>query len=150
VLVARIEVVGGQTPQVQQVGPAEVARRERASPVEDDRLQTHGPATYLPRLAVQPRPGAPPPSLAGRASPYAVPVGSLRRVAPPFAVAGALAGAAATTRGRATGPGGPDVSAPTRTVPVPASLVLVAERVESRLAELLDTEIERWRALDQD
>ena len=42
------------------------------------------------------------------------------------------------------------MSAPTRTVPVPASLVLVAERVESRLAQLLDTEIERWRALDLD
>jgi geranylgeranyl diphosphate synthase, type I len=42
------------------------------------------------------------------------------------------------------------MSVPTRTVPVPASLVLVAERVEHRLAELLDTEIERWRALDDD
>ena len=42
------------------------------------------------------------------------------------------------------------MSVPTRTVPVPASLVLVAERVEHRLAELLDTEIERWGALDRD
>src|SRR5215831_20553195 len=42
------------------------------------------------------------------------------------------------------------MSVPTRTVPVPAGLVLVAERVEHRLAELLDTEIERWRALDDD
>jgi geranylgeranyl diphosphate synthase type I len=42
------------------------------------------------------------------------------------------------------------MSAPTRNVPAPASLVLVAERVERRLAELLDGEIERWRALDDD
>jgi len=42
------------------------------------------------------------------------------------------------------------MSAPTRTVPVPASLVLVAGRVEQRLAELLDNEIERWGALDGD
>ena len=42
------------------------------------------------------------------------------------------------------------MSVPTRTVPVPAGLVLVAERVEHRLAELLDTEIERWGALDDD
>ena len=42
------------------------------------------------------------------------------------------------------------MSVPTRTVPVPTSIVLVAERVEHRLAELLDTEIERWGALDRD
>jgi geranylgeranyl diphosphate synthase type I len=42
------------------------------------------------------------------------------------------------------------MSLPTRTVPVPPSLALVAERVEQRLAELLDTEIERWGALDED
>jgi geranylgeranyl diphosphate synthase type I len=42
------------------------------------------------------------------------------------------------------------MSVPTRTVPVPSSLLLVAERVEHRLAELLDTEIERWGALDKD
>jgi len=42
------------------------------------------------------------------------------------------------------------MSVPTRTVPVPAGLVLVAERVEHRLSELLDTEIERWGALDDD
>ena len=42
------------------------------------------------------------------------------------------------------------MSVPTRTVPVPASLVLVAERVERRLADLLDTEIGRWGALDRD
>ena len=40
------------------------------------------------------------------------------------------------------------MSAPTRSVPVPASLLLVAERVERRLGEVLDTEIERWGALD--
>jgi geranylgeranyl diphosphate synthase type I len=40
------------------------------------------------------------------------------------------------------------MSAPTRSVPVPASLLLVAERVEHRLAEVLDLEIERWGALD--
>jgi geranylgeranyl diphosphate synthase type I len=33
-------------------------------------------------------------------------------------------------------------------VPVPASLGLVAERVEHRLREMLDVEIERWSALD--
>jgi hypothetical protein len=38
------------------------------------------------------------------------------------------------------------MSVPTRTVPVPTSIVLVAERVEHRLAELLGTEIERWGA----
>jgi geranylgeranyl diphosphate synthase type I len=42
------------------------------------------------------------------------------------------------------------MSVPTRTVPVPAGLVLVAERVEHRLSELLDSEIERWGALDDD
>ncbi len=42
------------------------------------------------------------------------------------------------------------MSAPTRSVPVPASLQLVAERVEHRLAQLLDAEIERWGALDED
>ena len=42
------------------------------------------------------------------------------------------------------------MSVPTRTVPVPTSIVLVAERVEHRLAELLDTEIERWGTLDRD
>ena len=40
------------------------------------------------------------------------------------------------------------MTAPTRSVPVPASLVLVAERVELRLREMLDAEIERWSALD--
>lgn len=40
------------------------------------------------------------------------------------------------------------MTAPTRSVPVPASLVLVAERVEHRLRTMLDTEIERWAALD--
>jgi geranylgeranyl diphosphate synthase type I len=40
------------------------------------------------------------------------------------------------------------MSAPTRSVPVPASLALVAERVEHRLREVLDVEIERWTALD--
>ena len=40
------------------------------------------------------------------------------------------------------------MTAPTRSVPVPASLVLVAERVEHRLREMLDAEIERWGALD--
>ena len=40
------------------------------------------------------------------------------------------------------------MSAPTRSVPVPASLLLVAERVERRLGEVLDVEIERWGALD--
>ncbi|MEY2423438.1 MAG: geranylgeranyl diphosphate synthase, type [Acidimicrobiaceae bacterium] len=40
------------------------------------------------------------------------------------------------------------MNAPTRSVPVPASLLLVAERVEGRLREMLDAEIERWRALD--
>jgi geranylgeranyl diphosphate synthase type I len=40
------------------------------------------------------------------------------------------------------------MSAPTRTVPVPASLLLVAERVEGRLRTVLDAEIERWGALD--
>jgi geranylgeranyl diphosphate synthase type I len=42
------------------------------------------------------------------------------------------------------------MTVPTRTVPAPPSLVVVAERVERRLADLLDTEIERWRALDRD
>ena len=41
------------------------------------------------------------------------------------------------------------MSAPTRSVPVPASLLLVAERVERRLAEVLDAEIDRWAALDE-
>jgi geranylgeranyl diphosphate synthase type I len=40
------------------------------------------------------------------------------------------------------------MTAPTRSVPVPASLGLVAERVEHRLREMLDVEIERWSALD--
>src|SRR5688500_5333251 len=40
------------------------------------------------------------------------------------------------------------MSAPTRSVPVPASLVLVADRVEHRLREMLEAEIERWSALD--
>jgi geranylgeranyl diphosphate synthase type I len=40
------------------------------------------------------------------------------------------------------------MTAPTRSVPVPASLLLVAERVELRLREMLDAEIERWSALD--
>jgi geranylgeranyl diphosphate synthase type I len=40
------------------------------------------------------------------------------------------------------------MTASTRSVPVPASLVLVAERVEHRLQEMLDAEIERWTALD--
>src|SRR5688500_17140578 len=40
------------------------------------------------------------------------------------------------------------MTAPTRSVPVPASLVLVAERVEHRLRTMLDAEIERWAALD--
>src|SRR5690349_19392619 len=40
------------------------------------------------------------------------------------------------------------MAAGTRNVPAPASLLLVAERVERRLAEMFDTEIERWRALD--
>jgi geranylgeranyl diphosphate synthase type I len=40
------------------------------------------------------------------------------------------------------------MTAPTRSVPVPASLLLVAERVERRLQAMLDTEIERWNALD--
>ncbi len=37
-----------------------------------------------------------------------------------------------------------------RPLPAPASLQLVAERVEGRLRALLDHEIERWRALDPD
>ncbi|HEV3226249.1 MAG TPA: polyprenyl synthetase family protein, partial [Acidimicrobiales bacterium] len=41
------------------------------------------------------------------------------------------------------------MSAPTRSVPVPASLLLVAERVERRLGGLLEVEIERWSALDE-
>ncbi|MEY2404769.1 MAG: geranylgeranyl diphosphate synthase, type [Acidimicrobiaceae bacterium] len=40
------------------------------------------------------------------------------------------------------------MNAPTRSVPVPASLLLVAERVERRLQTMLDIEIERWSALD--
>jgi geranylgeranyl diphosphate synthase type I len=40
------------------------------------------------------------------------------------------------------------MTAPTRSVPVPASLLLVAERVEARLQAMLDAEIERWCALD--
>jgi geranylgeranyl diphosphate synthase type I len=40
------------------------------------------------------------------------------------------------------------MSAPTRSVPVPASLSLVADRVEQRLRDMLDAEIERWAALD--
>lgn len=40
------------------------------------------------------------------------------------------------------------MTAPTRSVPVPASLLLVAERVEQRLRDLLDAEVERWTALD--
>jgi geranylgeranyl diphosphate synthase type I len=40
------------------------------------------------------------------------------------------------------------MTAPTRSVPVPASLVLVAERVEHRLRAMLDAEIDRWSALD--
>src|SRR4029079_7062109 len=40
------------------------------------------------------------------------------------------------------------MNAPTRSVPVPASLLLVAERVERRLATFLDAETERWGALD--
>jgi geranylgeranyl diphosphate synthase type I len=40
------------------------------------------------------------------------------------------------------------MSAPTRTVPVPPSLSLVAARVTDRLRTMLDGEIERWGALD--
>jgi geranylgeranyl diphosphate synthase type I len=40
------------------------------------------------------------------------------------------------------------VTAPVRSVPVPASLATVAERVEARLASLLDGEVDRWSALD--
>ena len=40
------------------------------------------------------------------------------------------------------------MTAPTRSVPVPASLLLVAERVEQCLEAMLDKEIERWNALD--
>jgi len=40
------------------------------------------------------------------------------------------------------------MSAPTRTVPVPASLLLVADRVEERLRAVLDAEIDRWGELD--
>ena len=39
--------------------------------------------------------------------------------------------------------------APTRSVPVPPSLSLVAERVELRLRDALDGEIVRWGALDE-
>ncbi len=42
------------------------------------------------------------------------------------------------------------MTVPTRSVPVPSSLLLVAERVEQRLAALLDSELERWSALDGD
>jgi geranylgeranyl diphosphate synthase type I len=40
------------------------------------------------------------------------------------------------------------MSAGTRNVPAPASLLLVADRVERQLAEKLDAEIGRWRDLD--
>src|SRR4051794_19130863 len=40
------------------------------------------------------------------------------------------------------------MTAPTRRVPVPASLRLVAERVDQRLRVMLDAEIDRWAALD--
>src|SRR4051794_22691595 len=40
------------------------------------------------------------------------------------------------------------MSAGTRNVPAPASLLLVAGRVERRLADMLDAEIARWRSLD--
>src|SRR3954468_21413847 len=39
---------------------------------------------------------------------------------------------------------------PSRSVPVPPSLRLVAELVEQRLTEVLDDERERWGALDPD
>ncbi|MEY2407134.1 MAG: geranylgeranyl diphosphate synthase, type [Acidimicrobiaceae bacterium] len=39
---------------------------------------------------------------------------------------------------------------PSRNVPVPASLLMVAELVEARLTDLLDDERERWGALDPD
>jgi len=42
------------------------------------------------------------------------------------------------------------MSIPTRTVPVPASLAAIASRVERRLADVLDAEIDRWGALDRD
>jgi geranylgeranyl diphosphate synthase type I len=42
------------------------------------------------------------------------------------------------------------MSVPTRTAPVPASLALVADRVEQRLSQLFDAEIDRWGALDDD
>ncbi len=40
------------------------------------------------------------------------------------------------------------MTAPTRSVPVPASLLLVADRVEQRLRSMFDAEIDRWTALD--
>jgi geranylgeranyl diphosphate synthase type I len=41
------------------------------------------------------------------------------------------------------------MSAATRTVPVPPSLSLVADRVSERLRAVLDTELERWGTLDE-
>src|SRR4051794_36830338 len=41
------------------------------------------------------------------------------------------------------------MSAPTRSVPIPASLLLVAQRVERRLDDVFAAEIERWRSLDE-
>ena len=41
-------------------------------------------------------------------------------------------------------------SSPSRSVPVPSSLLLVAELVEERLTEVLDAECARWGALDPD
>jgi geranylgeranyl diphosphate synthase type I len=41
-------------------------------------------------------------------------------------------------------------SSPSRSVPVPSSLLLVAELVERRLTEVLDEECARWAALDPD
>ena len=43
VLTSRIETVRGETPQVQQVGPTEVPRRQGPTPVEDHCLHHHGP-----------------------------------------------------------------------------------------------------------
>ena len=120
VLRAGIETVGGEAPQIEQVGATEVARGEGPAPVEDDSLPAprrsnairsnrldHGSRAYAVRGYCGPSAGLPSLRICSR------------------------------------------MSVPTRTVPVPASLVLVAERVEHRLAELLDTEIERWGALDR-
>ena len=124
VLTGRIEPVGGEAPEIEQVGSAEVARGEGSAPVEDHSL--------------------PPPRARQR-------IGFRRRAdsesseTQPVVSAAAHWGLAPNTSYHLLG-----MSVPTRTVPVPASLVLVAERVEHRLAELLDTEIERWGALDAD